>query len=157
MKKLSLFIFAVLVAASFTNSADARYGKKYKGGEAGYKNGGKRQYFKMKYMDENQDGEVSFEEFEAHHKARKGTKEFRQEQFKMLDADKDGQISKTEFVNGVPAKTRFNSIDANNDGKITEAEFDKHREVKKAKKKGFWKKFKGWFSSDEKEEGNKDK
>jgi Ca2+-binding EF-hand superfamily protein len=45
-----------------------------------------------------------------------------EEQFKMMDANKDGKVSPTEHANG--AKEMFNSMDANRDGKVTADEMD---------------------------------
>jgi len=85
-------------------------------------------------MDTNQDNIVSFEEFQQGKLGKEGRfmghlygmkekcndpQSCLQARFNMLDADKDGRISRTEFVHNLPLFTKF---DTNNDGIITREE-----------------------------------
>lgn len=89
-------------------------------------------------MDTNQDGSVTLEEFHQgkldkggyfmkHLHGMNGKCNDQQSclkvRFDNLDADKDGKISRTEFVHNVPL---FSNFDANNDGVITREEIMQH-------------------------------
>jgi Ca2+-binding EF-hand superfamily protein len=92
----------------------------------------KKAYFSK--IDTNQNGVVSFEEFQQGKLGKEkhfmkhlygmkekchDTQSCLQARFNMLDADKNGQLSRIEFVHNLPLFTKF---DANSDGVITREE-----------------------------------
>lgn len=77
----------------------------------------------------------------GHHEGPDGKKGPRHEKmlehmFEKDDLDKDGAISKEEFVKS--SEERFTNMDADADGKVTKEEAKKHHEEKRAK----WKEMK---------------
>lgn len=73
-------------------------------------------------MDTNHDNMVSAAEMDAHHKAKmKGAKDMSSaEKIRMLDTDKDGQLSMSEHDAG--ARTMFSRMDADGNGSLSKAE-----------------------------------
>jgi len=60
------------------------------------------------------------------------------EKFKLMDADGDGRITRSEHAAG--AQTMFGQMDTNTDGVVTAAEMDAHHAEKKSSKLKFWEK-----------------
>ncbi len=58
------------------------------------------------------------------------------DEFRMLDTDGDGRISRTEHLLG--AQASFNRVDANSDGVITLAEMDATHDLQKTSRLKFW-------------------
>ena len=69
-------------------------------------------------IDANRDGQVSFEELRAFHASHRGG--HGKKMLHMVDADKDGKVSKAEAL--AAAAARFDRADANKDGFLTEEE-----------------------------------
>lgn len=79
----------------------------------------------LEWLDEDDDGTVTLEEFQAGHA----------ERFTEMDANGDGEITPDEFKTPPkPKETRmqrmFRRLDANKDGVVTLDEFEKRSEVK---------------------------
>jgi len=70
----------------------------------------------FKRLDKNSDGKIAADEIPAHHWGGKG------QQFGMMDADKDGKVTKAEF--SAAEDKMFQQLDTNGDGVITKDEMD---------------------------------
>lgn len=145
MKKNVITICSMLAFAAFLNStnADAKGGKGWK---------------MLINADKNGDKEVTLEEFKSHYnetkpKMKEIAKERRAKRFEMLDTDKNGSISKEEFISrvkdNISAEEIFAELDSDSNQKITQDDIMERRKGKGDKP---WWKF--WGGKKGKGKGN---
>lgn len=109
--------------------------------ERGGKRGGRNRSNKLKKMDANQDGQITRDEWKGRDRgfqkadrnndgiisrdeALAGGRKFGKRQLKRMDADKNRQITRSEW-SGDPES--FNKLDKNNDGVLTRQEIKLHK------------------------------
>ncbi|MGD8568414.1 MAG: EF-hand domain-containing protein [Gammaproteobacteria bacterium] len=87
-------------------------------------------------MDDDGNGVITSAEFGSYISERRA--EWRERKFAMMDSDKDGQVSRDEYVayRQQRAERRFQYMDTDNDGKVSKSEYEDFKSHRKHRKHG---------------------